>query len=392
MNKNENQIICIGIFGKLNSGKCTLSKYLSINYGNIAEQNKFKLNNIEYHIFPIPCIGPEYNDNYDISIFNCDISFIIIDISEEFDEIFHIKLIGDIISKGINKIIILFNKIDKVNFNENLKQKFKNNINNIINKFNSFFELNKIDLDYFSISLKEAQKLNEIIERIKNYNFENKENENILIPIYDKYYDKEDNKFVITGKMLSGKINLNSSLTYQTINENKIISNQNLNPLKISKLNGNYVNEILNKEFISIKFNINDFKEENTFTSRNSFIIEKENNNITIFDTIEADIIFINSPCPIIAKGFDCLFSNYNINLECQIIGIQGKYDENKNLQKKNSLTTSIYDSGKVIIKIKEPILSMKYEYNNKMGIFNLKKSREIFAFGKIIKYKKYKN
>ena len=392
MNKNENQIICIAIFGKLNSGKCTLSKYLSINYGNIAEQNKFKLNNIEYHIFPIPCVGPEYNDNYDISIFNCDISFIIIDISEEFDEIFHIKLIGDIISKGINKIIILFNKIDKVNFDENIEQKFKNNINNIINKFNSFFELNKIDLDYFSISLKEAQKLNEIIERIKNYNFENKENENILIPIYDKYYDKEDNKFVITGKMLSGKINLNSSLTYQTINENKIIPNQNLNPLKISKLNGNYVNEILNKEFISIKFNINDFKEENTFTSRNSFIIEKENNNISIFDTIEADIIFINSPCPIIAKGFDCLFSNYNINLECQIIGIQGKYDENKNLQKKNSLTTSIYDSGKVIIKIKEPILSMKYEYNNKMGIFNLNKSKEIFAFGKIIKYKKYKN
>ena len=192
--------------------------------------------------------------------------------------------------------------------------------------------------------------------------------------------------------MLSGKINLNSSLTYQTINENKIISNQNLNPLKISKLNGNYVNEILNKEFISIKFNINDFKEENTFTSRNSFIIEKENNNISVFDTIEADIIFINSPCPIIAKGFDCLFSNYNINLECQIIGVQGKYDENKNLQKKNSLTTSIYDSGKVIIKIKEPILSMKYEYNNKMGIFNLNKSKEIFAFGKIIKYKKYKN
>ena len=61
-------------------------------------------------------------------------------------------------------------------------------------------------------------------------------------------------------------------------------------------------------------------------------------------------------------------------------------------IYKKNSLNTSIYDSGKVIIKIKEPILSMKYEYNNKMGIFNLKKSREIFAFGKIIKYKKYKN
>jgi translation elongation factor EF-1alpha len=60
-------------------------------------------------------------------------------------------------------------------------------------------------------------------------------------------------------------------------------------------------------------------------------------------------------------------------------------------LQKKNSLSTSLYESGKVIIQIKEPILSMKYENNFKVGVFNLKKSGEIFAFGKIIKYKKYK-
>ena len=35
-------------------------------------------------------------------------------------------------------------------------------------------------------------------------------------------------------------------------------------------------------------------------------------------------------------------------------------------LQKKNSLSTSLYESGKVIIQIKEPILSMKYENNLK--------------------------
>ena len=33
----------------------------------------------------------------------------------------------------------------------------------------------------------------------------------------------------------------------------------------------------------------------------------------------------------------------------------------------------------------------MKYENNLKVGVFNLKKSGEVFAFGKIIKYKKYK-
>ncbi len=392
MDKTENIIISIGIFGKINSGKCSLSKNLSINYGNIANPNKFEINNIEYHIFPIPCAGPEYNDNYDISINNCDISFIIIDISENFDQIFLIKLIGDIICHGINKIFILFNKIDKVNFDESIKKKFEDDINVIIHKFNSFFNLNKIELKYFSTNIKDNDGINKIIDEIKNLTFENKEKENLLIPIFDKYYDNDDKKFVITGKILLGTVNINSILNYKTINSKKIILNKNIKPLKISKANGIYTkNNITNNEFISIKFDIRNFEEQSNYISKNAFIIEKENEDIAIFDTIEADIIFINSPCPVIAKGFDCLFSNYNCNLECQIINIQGKFDENMKLQKKNSLSTSLYESGKVIIQIKEPILSMKYENNFKVGVFNLKKSGEIFAFGKIIKYKKYK-
>lgn len=392
MDKTENIIISIGIFGKINSGKCSLSKNLSINYGNIANPNKFEINNIEYHIFPIPCAGPEYNDNYDISINNCDISFIIIDISENFDQIFLIKLIGDIICHGINKIFILFNKIDKVNFDESIKKKFEDDINVIIHKFNSFFNLNKIELKYFSTNIKDNDGINKIIDEIKNLTFENKEKENLLIPIFDKYYDNDDKKFVITGKIYLGTVNINSILNYKTINSKKIILNKNIKPLKISKANGIYIeNNITNNEFISIKFDIRNFEEQSNYISKNAFIIEKENEDIAIFDTIEADIIFINSPCPVIAKGFDCLFSNYNCNLECQIINIQGKFDENMKLQKKNSLSTSLYESGKVIIQIKEPILSMKYENNFKVGVFNLKKSGEIFAFGKIIKYKKYK-
>ena len=137
--KNGNIIIFIGIFGKINSGKCSLSNMLSINYGNIAKQNKFEINNIEYHIFPIPCVGPEDNDNY-----NCDISFIMIDISEGFDNNFYIKLIQDIICHRINKIIVIFNKIDKINYHDdNLRKIFEYNINNIKDKFSSFFNLNK---------------------------------------------------------------------------------------------------------------------------------------------------------------------------------------------------------------------------------------------------------
>ena len=393
MDKNENIIINIGIFGKINSGKCTLSKNLSINYGNIVNPNKFNINNVEYHIFPIPCAGPEYNDNYDISINNCDISFIIIDVSEEFEQNFFIKLIGDIICHGINKIFILLNKIDKVNFNESLRKNFEDDINVIIAKFKSFFNLNNnLELKYFLTNIKDNEGINKIIDEINNLTFENKEKENLLIPIFDKYYDNDDKKFVVTGKILLGSININSILNYETINSNKITLNKNIKPLQISKANGIYIeNKITNNEFISIKFDINNFDEQSNYISKNAFIIEKENDNIAIFDTIEADIIFINSPCPVIAKGFDCLFSNYNCNLECQIINIQGKFDEEKKLQKKNALSTSVYDNGKVIIHIKEPILSMKYENNLKVGVFNLKKSGEVFAFGKIIKYKKYK-
>ena len=221
MDKTENIIISIGIFGKINSGKCSLSKNLSINYGNIANPNKFEINNIEYHIFPIPCAGPEYNDNYDISINNCDISFIIIDVSENFDQIFLIKLIGDIICHGINKIFILFNKIDKVNFDESIKKKFEDDINVIIHKFNSFFNLNKIELKYFPTNIKDNDGINKIIDEMKNLTFENKEKGNLLIPIFDKYYDNDDKKFVITGKILLGTVNINSILNYKTINSKK---------------------------------------------------------------------------------------------------------------------------------------------------------------------------
>ena len=40
-------------------------------------------------------------------------------------KLFLIKLIGDIICHGINKIFILFNKIDKVNFDESIKKNLK---------------------------------------------------------------------------------------------------------------------------------------------------------------------------------------------------------------------------------------------------------------------------
>ncbi len=61
-----------------------------------------------------------------------------IDISEGFDNNFYIKLIRDIICHEINNIIVIFNKIVKFNFDDNLRKIFEYNINNIKNKFSSY--------------------------------------------------------------------------------------------------------------------------------------------------------------------------------------------------------------------------------------------------------------
>lgn len=103
--------------------------------------------------------------------------------------------------------------------------------------------------------------MNKIIDEIKNLTFENKEKENLLISIFDKYYDNDDKKFVITGKILLGTVNIHSLLNYKTINSNKIILNKNIKPLKISKTNGIYIEKnITNNKFISINFDIKIFK------------------------------------------------------------------------------------------------------------------------------------
>lgn len=82
MDTTNNKVISIGLFGSLNSGKCSLSVQLAIKFGNIATPKEFKYNNKAYKIFPIPCTKPDYKEHFEISVLNCEIAIVLIDTSK----------------------------------------------------------------------------------------------------------------------------------------------------------------------------------------------------------------------------------------------------------------------------------------------------------------------
>jgi translation elongation factor EF-1alpha len=71
-------------------------------------------------------------------------------------------------------------------------------------------------------------------------------------------------------------------------------------------------------------------------------------------------------------------------------LNVNGFYsgENNEIFNKKNIINTEKNKICKCILKLKNPILSMKYESNKKIGSFMLKKDGKIFAVGKILKYK----
>ena len=102
-------ILTFSIFGKENSGKCSLNKAINLYLKDLSHPNDFIYDNTNYHIFPIPCFGENYKDNFDISIKNTDFILITIDsnsiinINNDINYYFH--LISLSIINGIKNII-----------------------------------------------------------------------------------------------------------------------------------------------------------------------------------------------------------------------------------------------------------------------------------------------
>ena len=424
-------ILTFSIFGKENSGKCSLNKAINLYLKDLSHPNDFIYDNTNYHIFPIPCFGENYKDNFDISIKNTDFILITIDsnsiinINNDINYYFH--LISLSIINGIKNIIFVLTKsideegnliidnksIEKIKiFIEDLYQKIKIKFG-IIN--------NSIKFDYCIVDSLEGSGIEDLLNKFpKNIddknNIINNNNEIILLGLYDKYFDKEREEFVITCKILSqgnNELNINikeTKLNIYYIDEKNNSKNiiKNLIPFKLGLANGNYIEKLVDikNQFISLKFKLNSL-DDNFINNplKNCFLSFNENDeNICFFDTCEIDILITSflsdeelkeKTFAILTKGCKCLFNNYNSDIECTIINIIGEYENGSNnisnLIKKKIINCKNGISAKIVIALSRPILSTKFDFCSKFGSFKLLKQGECFALGKINKYKPIK-
>ena len=419
-------ILNFGIFGKVNSGKCSLNKAIMLYTKELSHPKDFIFNQTKYHLFPIPCCEPDLKDNFDISIKNSDFILISIDstkintIDSDLNYYFHLMSLSVI--NGIKKIIfVLTKKIieDEIKSGEKEIDQVKKYISDIyLNLKNKFGNKNEIIFDYALVDSLEGEGIEDLINKFPtNLNINTKiesQNKNnlLLFGVFDKYSDKEREEFVITCKAINEDLNSENAINIK-INETKlncyyiddknysIKKNNNLIPFKLSLADGEY-REKLNKvqnQFLSLKFKLNLIDESfknNAF--RNCFLSFKEDDeNICFFDTFEADIIITSfendeqlkiKAFTVLTKGCKCLFTNFNANEECTIIGISGEFENNKELIKKKIINCKNGIFAKVIINLSHPILSTKFDICSKFGSFSLIKEGVTFAVGKIVKYK----
>ena len=418
-------ILNFSILGKVNSGKCSLNKAINLYIKDLSHPKDFIYNKTKYHLFPIACCGPDLKDNFDISIKNSDFLLITVDstiinsINNDINYYFH--LISLSIINGIKKLIfVLTKKIieDEIQCTEKeieTLQKFISDIyQNIKNKF--IFK-NDIYFEYALVDSLEGEGIEDLLNKFPNNSdlickSDNNKNNLLLLGVYDKYSDKEREEFVITCKINNECLNSENNKIIK-IEETKLncfyIDDKALSfkvihglvPFKISLADGVYIPILDNiqNQFLSLKFKLNSIDENlqnNAF--RNCFLSFKDKDeNICFFDTLEADIIITSllndeelktKAFTVLTKGCKCLFSSFNANVECTIVGISGEYEKNNEIVKKKIINCKNGVFAKIIINLQQPILSTKFEVSNKFGSFCLMKEGEIFAVGKIVKYK----
>lgn len=419
---NQNILNC-GMFGKVNSGKCSLNKAINLFSKDLAHPKDFIHNNTKYHLFPIPCCGPDLKDNFDISIKNSDFLLITVDSSGlgniNSDKNYYYHIISLSVINGIKKLIfVLTKKIieEEVHASDKEVEKLKTYILDIYKDIkNKFEQKNEINFDFSLVDSLEEDGIEELLNKfptnadIQKENEKNK-NELLLFGIYDKYSDKEREEFVITCKINNENLNdiknikIEETKFYCYYVDDKALTMKNINnllPFKIGLADGVYIPNLENvqNQFLSLKFKLNSI-EENIQTSalRNIFLSLKEKDeNICFFDTFEAEIIITSllddeelkaKAFTVITKGCKCLLSTYNANVECTIVGIQGEYENNSELIKKKIINCKNGVYGKVVINLSQPILATKFSGCAKFGSFSLIKEGETFAIGKVLKYK----
>jgi translation elongation factor EF-1alpha len=338
----------LAIYGKVNSGKCSLAKSLTFACQNIDTPNNFRYKGQNYFILPIPCSSYEFKEKYDFSSNMCEIAIIVLDALEMYNNNYCdiINTIFDLSHKGIKHVVICFNKIEILTINNEIFHNLIKDLKINLSIYQNCFNKNITKLYYIPISAKESINLNENMKFQENYKWY--EGESLLetlnkiieeqncweihekinkFLIYDFYNDEDF--FVISGKILSGEFKINQEYNILPINKK-------LKLLKICDCEGNYIDIVYKNQFVSYKFDLNIISSDDI--SRGDIITQLQEEELKssdfiypIFNTFEADVFFYTSSCAtdlpnLISSGFNC-FINFNISdKNCIVDNILGEY------------------------------------------------------------------
>ena len=273
---------------------------------------------------------------------SADIAILIVDVDEGIKaqtkkHAYILKLLG------IKKVITLFNKMDKINYDEKKYLQVKKQLEEYLTKIN-IEALNNIPIsakigDNISTRSKKTLWYNgkPLVHVLDNYNCKDNQMDNILrFPVQDIY--KFSDKRIIVGRIESGKINLGDELLVMPSNEKvKIKSFEEWPKPKKEYNTGDCLGLTLSDEIFVDKGNI----------------ISHPNKPPKLMNTFEANLFWLNDKKMDLSKKYQLKINTgeYTVNIRKvnKIIDTESLESTNKKIPNKNDVSEVVIHSSQLI-------------------------------------------
>ena len=273
---------------------------------------------------------------------SADIAILIVDVDEGIKaqtkkHAYILKLLG------IKKVITLFNKMDKINYDENKYLQVRKQLEEYLTKIN-IKALNNIPIsakigDNISTKSKKISWYDgkPLVNVLDNYNCNDNQMENILrFPVQDIY--KVSDKRIIVGRIESGKINLGDELLVMPSNEKvKIKSFEEWPKPKKEYNTGDCLGLTLSDEIFVDKGNI----------------ISHPNKPPKLMNTFEANLFWLNDKKMDLSKKYQLKINTgeYTVNIRKvnKIIDTESLESTNKKIPNKNDVSEVVIHSSQLI-------------------------------------------
>lgn len=273
---------------------------------------------------------------------SADIAILIVDVDEGIKaqtkkHAYILKLLG------IKKVITLFNKMDKINYDENKYLQVRKQLEEYLTKIN-IKALNNIPIsakigDNISTKSKKISWYDgkPLVNVLDNYNCNDNLMENILrFPVQDIY--KVSDKRIIVGRIESGKINLGDEILVMPSNEKvKIKSFEEWPKPKKEYNTGDCLGLTLSDEIFVDKGNI----------------ISHPNKPPKLMNTFEANLFWLNDKKMDLSKKYQLKINTgeYTVNIRKvnKIIDTESLESTNKKIPNKNDVSEVVIHSSQLI-------------------------------------------